>query len=97
MSDIRCPKCFREGATWAHVENCEGVQSAIDALKSAPCNICGEVGHLADECPIMSKRIQDIAAKMNFPSSQISIYNFNNPMWKKEPSYESIKDEVRAY
>ena len=49
MSDIRCPKCFREGATWAHVENCEGVQSAIDALKSAPCNICGEVGHLADE------------------------------------------------
>ena len=59
-----------------------------------------------DDCPdvlrYMSVRVYDLMFKWQsaIPKKEDpkpSIYNFNNPMWKKEPSYESIKDEVRAY
>lgn len=50
----------------------------------------------------VSVRVYDLMFKWKDSSpikeeKRESIYNFNNPMWQKQPNYESIRDEVRAY
>lgn len=51
MADTQCPKCFREGATWAHVEDCDGSVTK-PMLSPVVCASCGVGGHKADECPL---------------------------------------------
>ena len=63
MMESRCPKCFTENVTWAHVEWCNGVRGNMPPDKKYPCGVCGSEDHEGDVCPIMVERIKDLIAK----------------------------------